>query len=299
MEGILNIDKPSGLTSHDVVARVRHLSHIRRVGHTGTLDPLATGVLVICLGRATRLVEYVTGQPKSYLATIRLGQETNTYDTEGEIVAERPLPTAVPLTYIENHLSAFQGQIAQQPPLYSAIKKDGQPAYKLARQGKEVTLEPRQVTVYEIKLLAWEQPFLQLQIHCSAGTYVRSIAHDLGQALGYGGHLTALRRTAVGAFTVDTAVTLDSLTAANITQHLLPADHAVQHLPAVTFSADNIASLFNGLAISRQPDDSAAKLARAYDPQGAFAGIVQAQGAQWRAKKMFIPPVPTQEKHEQ
>lgn len=290
MEGVLNIDKPSGLTSHDVVGRVRYISHTRRVGHTGTLDPLATGVLVVCLGRATRLVEYVTGQPKTYLATIHLGQETNTYDAEGEIVAERALPTAVPLADIESHLTAFQGQIAQRPPLYSAIKKDGQPLYKLARQGKEITLEPRQVTVYEIKLLAWKQPFLNLQIHCSAGTYVRSIAHDLGQALGYGGHLTALRRTAVGAFTLDSAVALDNLTATNIAHHLLPADQAVQHLPSVTFSADDIAALFNGLAVGRQGDAPDVVLARAYDPQGAFAGIVQAQGAQWRAKKMFIPP---------
>lgn len=290
MEGVLNIDKPIGLTSHDVVGRVRRLSGTRRVGHTGTLDPLATGILVVCLGRATRLVEYVVGRPKTYTATIRLGQTTNTYDTEGEITAEQTLPDDLPLAEIRPYLAQFRGEIAQIPPLYSAIKKDGQPLYKLARQGKTVELEPRQVTIYELEVLAWQQPDLSLQIRCSAGTYIRSIAHDLGQLLGYGGHLTQLRRTAVGAFNLSTAVALDELTPDNLNNHLVAADLAVQHLPAHTLTADEVTLLFNGTPIP-PPTSLDTEMVRVYTPTNAFAGLVSIQDNHWRAKKMFIPPI--------
>ncbi len=290
MEGVLNIDKPMGLTSHDVVGRVRRLSGTRRVGHTGTLDPLATGILVVCLGRATRLVEYVVGRPKTYTATIRLGQTTNTYDTEGEITAEQTLPDNLSLAEIRPYLDQFRGEIAQIPPLYSAIKKDGQPLYKLARQGKTIELEPRQVTIYELEVLAWQQPDLSLQIRCSAGTYIRSIAHDLGQLLGYGGHLTQLRRTAVGAFNLSTAVSLDDLTPNNLSHHLVAADLAVHHLPAHTLTADEVTLLFNGTPIP-PPTTIDAEVARVYTPANEFAGLVSIQDNQWRAKKMFIPPI--------
>lgn len=290
MEGVLNIDKPMGLTSHDVVGRVRRLSGTRRVGHTGTLDPLATGILVVCLGRATRLVEYVVGRPKTYTATIRLGQTTNTYDTEGEITAEQTLPDNLSLAEIRPYLDQFRGEIAQIPPLYSAIKKDGQPLYKLARQGKTIELEPRQVTIYELEVLAWQQPDLSLQIRCSAGTYIRSIAHDLGQLLGYGGHLTQLRRTAVGAFNLSTAVSLDDLTPNNLSHHLVAADLAVHHLPAYTLTADEATLLFNGTPIP-PPTTIDAEVARVYTPANEFAGLVSIQDNQWRAKKMFIPPI--------
>lgn len=290
MEGVLNIDKPIGLTSHDVVGRVRRLSGTRRVGHTGTLDPLATGILVICLGRATRLVEYVVGRPKTYTATIRLGQTTNTYDAEGEITAEQTLPDNLGLAEIRPYLDQFRGEIAQTPPMYSAIKKDGQPLYKLARQGKTLELEPRHVTIYELDILAWKQPDLSIQIRCSAGTYIRSIAHDLGQLLGYGGHLIQLRRTAVGSFNLNSAVTLDALTPDNITDYLLAADLAVQHLPAYHLTADKVTLLFNGTPIP-SPTAIETDMARVYTPENAFAGIVTIQDNHWRAKKMFIPPL--------
>lgn len=278
------------MTSHDVVGRVRRVYGTRRVGHTGTLDPLATGVLVVCIGRATRLVEYVVGRPKTYLATVRLGQATNTYDAEGEITAERPLPPEFPLQTIEETLEQFRGEIKQLPPMYSAIKKDGQPLYKLARQGKEVEREPRAVTVYNLQILGWEQPDLHLLIRCSAGTYIRSIAHDLGEVLGFGGYLTMLRRTAVGAFTLDTAVPLDQLTPENAADHLQTADLAVTHLPRLDLPDEQVQKLYNGQLVSPTAPLAEQELLRVYDSGNNLAGLVTVNREKLRAKKMFIPP---------
>ena len=163
--GVLNIDKPQGMTSHDVVARVRRLTGIRRVGHAGTLDPLATGVLLVCVGPATRIVEYLQRGRKVYETTVRLGQETDTYDAEGEIVAETPVPDFDRET-LERALDAFRGDIVQRPPVYSAIKKNGQPLYKLARAGVAVDVPTRQITVYALEILRWQNPELHLRITC-------------------------------------------------------------------------------------------------------------------------------------
>lgn len=287
-EGILNIDKPGGLTSHDVVNRVRRVAGLRRVGHAGTLDPLATGVLLVCLGRAARLVEYLVGQPKTYEVVIHLGQDTDTYDADGVVVAERPCHfTPHNLT---TALAQFRGPIQQIPPLYSAIKKDGQPLYKLARQGKEVEIEARAVTIYELEQLAFDLPLLTLRVVCSSGTYIRSLAHDLGEALGCGGHVAALRRTAVGEFTLDTAVPLDALTPENLNTHMLPLDTAVDHLPPVTFTETETARLWQGQTVPWQPIHPQVKLARAYTPENLFIGIVQLQETQeWQPHKMFHP----------
>lgn len=289
MEGILNIDKPLGLSSHDVVGRVRRVCGTRRVGHAGTLDPLATGVLVIGLGRAARLIEYIVGQPKRYAAAVRLGQATNTYDAEGEVTAEWPLPAALTAAALSQTLDPFRGEIAQIPPMYSAIKKGGQPLYKLARRGEEIEREARPVTIYALELVGWEPPLARLEITCSAGTYIRSIAHDWGAALGCGGHLVGLRRTAVGQFKVEAAVPLDTLTAENVAGHLLPADAAVAHLPQLTIAAEASADLLNGKPILRGTADPTAELARTYTADGTFIGLVEAAGDSWRPKKMFMP----------
>jgi tRNA pseudouridine55 synthase len=210
MDGVLVIDKPSGLTSHDVVQRVRRFAKQRRVGHLGTLDPLATGVLPIALGEATKLSQLLTHGRKAYSGKIRLGIETNTYDREGEVVAEYAggCPTRAE---VERALAAFHGKIQQTPPPFSAIKRGGEAAYALARRGEEVRLEPRDVTIYEIDLRAYDPPFIDLSVECSAGTYLRSIAHDLGARLGTGGHLWELCRTRSGPFRLDQAVALDRL----------------------------------------------------------------------------------------
>lgn len=285
VEGVLNIDKPLGLTSHDVVARVRRLAGTRRVGHAGTLDPLATGVLVVCVGRATRLVEYVVGQEKGYTAVVRLGVATNTYDAEGEVTAEAPLPEGLDVAMLETHLAVFRGEIEQVPPLYSAIKKNGQPLYKLARRGETVALAARPVSVYALELVAWEPPLLRLAVRCGAGTYIRSLAHDLGVSLGCGGHLAGLRRTAVGRFALDGAVELDRLTVENVGEHAQAMDAAVAHLPCLAVTAEQAADLRYGRFIEHEHLPEV--VARAYAPAGDFVGMVRFADGVWRPKKIF------------
>ena len=285
--GVLNIDKPIGVTSHDVVNRIRRVAGLRRVGHAGTLDPLATGVLLVCLGRATRLVEYLVGQQKVYEAIIRLGQTTNTYDADGEVVQERQL-TFSPQD-LENALPQFRGDIEQIPPMFSAIKQNGQPLYKLARQGKEVERQVRHVTITELSVLAWDAPYLTVRVACSSGTYIRSLAHDLGEVLGCGGHITMLRRTAIGDFGVDTAVSLNDLTPENVASYLLPMDTAVSHLPRLDLRAEDATDLLQGKLIVSETPQSPETLARVYNPHAEFIGIVTATDDGWRAKKMFHP----------
>lgn len=283
MDGILNINKPLGLTSHDVVAQVRRAAGQKRVGHAGTLDPLATGVLLVCLGRATRLVEYLMGQKKVYEATVKLGQSTATYDAEGEVTLTRPVPPLT-ITQLEEALNPFRGEIEQVPPMYSALKQKGQPLYKLARAGVEVERPSRPVTIYQLTLLSWQEPELQLEIHCSAGTYIRSLAHDLGELLGCGGHLTALKRTAVGTFTTEKAVDLTTLTSLTIQEQLWPLTAGVQHLPQLTISDEMAQDLLNGKTV---PAEQPAGLTAAFTPAGQFVGLISAAQGTWQAEKMF------------
>ncbi|MBP9500540.1 MAG: tRNA pseudouridine(55) synthase TruB [Candidatus Promineofilum sp.] len=284
LSGFIVIDKPVGPTSHDVVGRVRRLSGVRRVGHAGTLDPLASGVLLVGLGRATRFIEYLVGLPKVYETTIRLGVATTTYDAEGEIVSERPV--ALTLDEIAAALDAFRGPIRQRVPAFSAVKRDGQPLYKQARRGETPDLPERDVTIYELEMLAWESPDLTLRVAASSGTYIRSLAHDLGQALGPGGHITALRRTAVGEFTVAEAVTLDALTPDNVAGFLRPPELAVAHLPRATFNDEEEARLGNGRRVAA-PGDVASGEAAAFGPGGRFLGIVAVEEGEWRPRKMI------------
>jgi tRNA pseudouridine55 synthase len=288
--GILHVDKPLGLTSHDVVNKVRRLSGIRRVGHSGTLDPLATGLLSLCLGQATRLVEYLVGLDKEYLVTIRLGQETNTYDGEGQITAEKPVE--VTRQQLDNALEQFRGQIEQVPPMFSAVKVDGQPLYRRARQGADIERPARQVTVYNIEQLSWQMPVLALRISCSSGTYIRSIAHDLGQVLGCGGHVASLRRTAIGEISIEEATPLDQLQPESWRQHLRPPDSAVYHLPSLELSDDDVKKISHG---QRVPMEEASQPTgkspvRAYDRQGHFIGILIPVEGQWQPRKILYQP---------
>ncbi len=286
MIGFLLVDKPSGASSHDVIRQLRRVTGIRRIGHAGTLDPLATGLLVVAVGRAARLLEYAQGLPKRYRAVVRLGQSTLSYDAETEVVAERPFTHITP-DQIEETLVNFRGDILQKPPAYSAIKRDGQPLYKLARKGIDVAVEPRPVTIYALTLLGMNLPDVVLDVQCSSGTYIRSLAHDLGEALGCGGHLTALRRTAVGDFLVEQAVPLGALTAENWQTHLLPLDTAVSHLPRFETTPEEAASLLLGQAIPQSTQLATGQIARAYSADGRFLGIVTAKEDQWKPKKMF------------
>lgn len=281
--GVLIIDKPQGLTSHDVVGRVRRVSGIRRVGHAGTLDPLATGVLVVCVGWATRFIEYVVGQPKSYEATVRLGQTTDSFDADGMITAERPVD--VDAGEIEAALADFRGEIRQQAPVYSAIKQDGQPLHKRARRGEVVEAPVRDVTIYALTLVAYEPPDLELRIVCSTGTYVRSLAHDLGRTLGCGGHIVALRRTAVGEFTVRDAVPLDALTSENWTTYLQPPDAAVAHLPAIQLEAEDAVDLRHGRPVTATSGAPDGTLLRVYNDAGHMLGVAESVSGLLRVRK--------------
>jgi tRNA pseudouridine55 synthase len=285
-DGLLCIDKPAGLTSHDVVREIRSISSLRRVGHTGTLDPLATGLLILCVGRATRLAEYLVALPKSYDATIRLGQETNTYDAEGDIVAEAPV--SVKETELDQILAQFLGKIEQIPPIFSAVKQDGQPLYKRARRGLTVTPKVRLVIVHELELLSWESPFLQLRVVCSSGTYIRSLAHDLGQQLDCGGHISALHRTSIGPFKADDSVPLDELSKANWRDFLQPTDTAVAHLPRLDLSASESIKLRQGQKLAYRCGQPENDIVRVYDSHGRFIGIAVAQGEQWQPRKILF-----------
>ena len=210
IDGLLVIDKPSGMTSHDVVQQVRRWAKQRRVGHLGTLAPLATGVLPVALGEATKLSQLLTLGQKGYRGRVQLGVETTTYDGEGEVTAtcDGPWPD---LDTLEKAMDQFRGEILQVPPPYSAVKRDGEAAYRKARRGEEVALEPRPVTLYRLEVTTYEPPELVLEVDCSAGTYLRSLAHDLGAELGTCAYLKELIRTRSGPFSIDQAVPLDVL----------------------------------------------------------------------------------------
>jgi tRNA pseudouridine55 synthase len=229
IEGILLIDKPADHTSHDVIARLRGILKMKRIGHAGTLDPMATGVLVVLVGKATRASQYLMSLDKEYAGTITLGQTTNTQDAEGEILETRPVP---PLTE-EQILAAtktFTGDQYQLPPMFSAIKIDGVPLYKSARKGEDIAREPRFIRVSKFELTRFASPALDFVLRCSKGTYVRTIAHDLGQKLGCGAHLSTLRRTATGRFTIDQCATIAQLQAMpfpEIEKRLIPVRDAI------------------------------------------------------------------------
>lgn len=252
MDGILVVNKPAGWTSHDVVAWIRRLLRIKRVGHAGTLDPLATGVLLVCVGQATRVAEYLMASPKSYRARIQLGMATDTYDVEGEIVGRHPVPE---LSYetLQDALASFAGRIPQTPPAFSAIKQDGVPLYRLARRGQAVAPAPRTVTIHRIELLRWEPPFLEVAVDCDPGTYMRSLAHDLGQALGCGAVLAGLVRTRSGAFTLADAATPEELAAAatsgTISRYVRPLRDALTGLIPVVVAEAEAAALRQGRPI--------------------------------------------------
>ena len=285
--GFLNIDKPQGMTSHDVVSRIRRLAGLKRVGHAGTLDPLATGVLVVGLGRATRLIEYVMGRPKIYRTTVRLGQTTDSYDADGEIVSERLVNVSD--EQLEQALQQFRGEIEQIPPMFSAIKRNGQPLYKLARQGVTVERKARQVTISELVVEKREGDTVTLRIGCTTGTYIRSLAHDLGELLGCGGHVTMLRRLAVGDFSAETAPSLDILTPENIRSYLLPIDSGITHLQRYDLNSEEAKLLRFGKQIGLDSAEipPATQLLRAYHTDS-FFGILERRGSIWHPRKLFI-----------
>jgi tRNA pseudouridine55 synthase len=282
LPGILLVDKPAGLTSHDVVARTRRAFGTRKVGHAGTLDPMATGLLVIGIEGATRLLTYIVGAGKTYEATIRLGQTTGTDDADGEIRARADASawTGVSDARIAEEIAALTGEISQVPSAVSAIKVDGRRAYDRVRAGEEVVLAARDVVVSRFDVVA-DRPGdgirdLDVIVDCSSGTYIRSLARDLGSALGVGGHLTALRRTRVGSFDVADAVDIDSLDGAPV---LAPAQAAELILPVLAVTADEARDLRHGKRLIGQAGRIEAPLVAAIDDEGILVGVVEKRGA--------------------
>lgn len=249
MDGLLLIDKAPGMTSHDVVARVRRLLRTRRVGHTGTLDPMATGVLPVAIGQATRLVEFLMEGSKTYRATLKLGEVTDTQDADGTIVARSPVGDISPAD-IRTACEGFLGDIQQIPPMYSALKKDGVPLYRLARQGVEVTREARTVHISRIELCSAALPYVELEIVCSKGTYIRTLVHDLGAILGPGAHLTQLCRTRTGGFGREECIALENLAEGaqpGSVPGFLTLVEALRGWPLGQVDPEGAARLFNGI----------------------------------------------------
>lgn len=277
VDGLLLLDKPVGWTSNAALQAVKRLYRAKKAGHTGSLDPLASGLLPICLGEATKLSGLLLNADKAYRFTCRLGVITATGDAEGEVLATRPVG---PLSreQIEAALRRFTGPIQQIPPMYSAVKRDGQPLYKLARQGIEVERAPREVTVHELRLLRQDAEELECELRCSKGTYVRTLATDLGEALGCGAHVSALRRTAVEPYDAARMVTLDALREraerglAALDEWLLPPDSAVANWPAVSVSGDSAFYLRQGqpVLVPRAPSQGWLRL---YQEGRQFLGI--------------------------
>ncbi|MDY5583293.1 tRNA pseudouridine(55) synthase TruB [Opitutia bacterium KCR 482] len=229
-EGILLIDKDAGCTSHDVVNKVRRILKIRSVGHAGTLDPLATGLLVILVGRATKVSQYLMSLDKVYDGEMKLGVETNSQDSEGEVVSELPVPESVNEAYMREQMASFLGDQYQTPPMFSAKKLNGIPLYKLARQGQEVQREPRFINISKFELLEWNKPAAKFRLACSKGTYVRTVCHDLGKKIGCGAHMTQLRRISSDKFNVENAITVEKLSQLSpsaIKKILIPVASAV------------------------------------------------------------------------
>jgi tRNA pseudouridine55 synthase len=275
--GILLVDKPPGWTSHDVVAKARRLCSQRKIGHTGTLDPMATGLLVLCLGDATRLVEYMVGHDKRYEGEIALGARTDTDDAEGTVVESRPVP-ALDDARLRELESEFTGHLMQRPPAYSAVKVEGERAYAAARRGNELDLPARPVTVYELKLQRAAEQRLRIDVACGSGTYIRSLARDIGEVIGSGAHLGALRRTHAGGFAVDEAITLDELatiTAGNrLAEVLWAPDEGVIENPAAILGQANAGRFLHGMQLEATPaGPPSTDPVRVYDAAGSFLGV--------------------------
>lgn len=285
MFGLLNINKPAGWSSRDVVNRVQKIVRPAKAGHAGTLDPLATGVLVVCVGNATRLIEYVQAGIKRYRGTFQLGWTSDTEDISGVLTKcnEACIPAR---EAIEDVLPQFLGEQLQQPPAYSALKVAGKRAYKLARQGKLVALEPREIAVYSLSLAGYAYPEVVLDIECSSGTYVRSLGRDIALKLGTGAVMTGLVRTGVGPFSLNDACELDALNTTNVALQLLPVAPAVSHLPQVKLTTDETVRTVQGKQLTFAQSFVGDEVA-ACDRAGELVAILRRQVDGWHPEKVF------------
>lgn len=291
VSGVLVVDKPIGLTSHDVVQIIRRGTGIRRAGHTGTLDPRASGVLVVLIGPAVRLSEYVSASDKRYQATIRLGSSTDTYDSEGTVTGSYSVD-GISEEHFNEVLQQFVGEIEQVPPPYSAVKVHGKKAYDFAREGEEVDLQPRKINVYSLDVLEWAPPEAVVDVYCSSGTYVRSLANDLGNQLGCGAHLIGLRRTKSGKFTLRDAVPLrrlqEAFAAGTWYKNLIPAAEALADWPMVELDGDQVELIRHGHRVPAETGMTG--WARGVSEQGDLVALLQVdeETQEWQPRKVFF-----------
>lgn len=301
LNGVLNVYKEAGYTSHDVVAKLRGILHMKKIGHTGTLDPAATGVLPVCLGKGTKLCDLLTDHDKTYEAVMRLGVETDTQDMTGTVLAEKPVTVAE--EELRHCMGGFVGEQQQIPPMYSALKVNGRKLYELAREGKVVERKPRTVNFYEITPLWVELPLVSFRVRCSKGTYIRTLCHDIGRQLGCGGAMEKLERTQVERFRKESARTLAQIEEAVETDEIgnlvIPADQMFDNLPRLQMSPEQDKLVHNGNplrindcireinpgGVDETADDS--KQVRVYDSQGQFIGLYGKKGDWYRPMKIF------------
>ncbi len=310
MDGILNINKPPGKTSFSIVATVKRLTGERRVGHAGTLDPIATGVLPVCLGQGTRITSFLVETTKTYQAQVELGIATDTYDASGKITRQED-PSGISQDKLETALTPFRGLIRQTTPMYSAVKYQGKRLYELARAGIEVARESRLTRIHQLKLIDWQPPVATIEVVCDKGTYIRSLAHDLGQALGCGANLKGLIRLRCGIFDISDAVSMPQLEDAfrhgYWQQFVYPIDTVLSHWTAMIVSDEAGKSIRNGQPLSLGSDDSGKKSrhlkqhpsarspadnrCRVYTPDGRFLGVLRfnPEREQWQPEKIFQP----------
>ncbi|MCK5861064.1 MAG: tRNA pseudouridine(55) synthase TruB [Candidatus Hydrogenedentes bacterium] len=295
MNGILLVDKPQGITSHDVVDALRKATNIRRIGHTGTLDPRATGLLILCIGQATRLSQHFSDQGKTYEGTMRLGMVTKSHDLDGEILSENPVPEDLTLEAVQAVCSTFVGDIEQIPPMVSAIKIGGKRLYKIAREGGEVERKPRSISIRCFDVTSWNSPEAAIRIECSSGAYVRTLCHDVGQKLGCGAALSQLRRTHIGNYKLENATPLDMLAdAASVEKKLISMGDALD-IPEVCVDAARVAIVQSGGSISCNAQESPCPVSTGWvqikDDSGSLIAIAQAQptaiGVRLQPKRVF------------
>ena len=289
LHGVLLLDKPLGLSSNDALQKARRLLRAEKAGHTGTLDPLATGLLPLCFGAATKFSQLNLEADKCYLATLKLGQRTSTGDREGEVVEARPVDFDT--DRLHQALASLRGEIDQVPPMHSALKVDGKALYQLARAGVQVERAPRRVTIHALELLSHEADSMQLHVHCSKGTYIRTLAEDLGERLGCGAHLSALRRTHSGPLSLEGALTLERLEGmsdAERIEQLQPPDLLLADCPLIRLDSDEAGKLLAGMR--RRTTAAAASRVRAFGPEArAFLGSARVAGGELIPERLLSP----------
>ncbi len=289
MDGVINIYKPAGITSFDVVRKVKKVCGIKKVGHTGTLDPLATGVLPVCVGKATKIVDYIMNDFKIYNAVLKLGEVTDTYDKEGKILSSSPVKVSE--EEIKKAVFSFEGEINQVPPMYSALKVNGKKLYELARQGIEIERKERQITIYKIDIVSIESPFVSIKVKCSKGTYIRSLCYDIGNYLSCGAYMWSLERESTGSFKKENSIMLDELSSENIDKFILPLDKALDMYEKITVLNSMEKLLINGAEIGDPrliPPINEGEIKRVYLENGNFIGIGLRLNNKFKITKLLI-----------